>query len=207
MTSRLVVSIAVALALAVAACGKGGAEEDNSAGSGSEAAVKTGPGATADTITLGYLPDLSGVFAPNGKSMMEGANLYWDAKNKAGGICGRTIEVKVQDTGYDPQKAVAAYQLAPVWSHHLIAMTLPWIELVVALALIAKLQDRAAAIVAAVAMLAFTGAVTWAWSKGLSIDCGCYGSAAPTPVGASKLLQNLGLCGLAAIAALPAKDR
>ena len=74
------------------------------------ASVKTGPGATADTITLGYLPDLSGVFAPNGKSQMEGANLYWDAKNKAGGICGRQVEVKVQDTGYDPQKAVAAYR-------------------------------------------------------------------------------------------------
>ena len=41
---------------------------------------------------------------------MEGANLYWDAKNKAGGICGRQIEIKVQDTGYDPQKAVAAYR-------------------------------------------------------------------------------------------------
>ena len=41
---------------------------------------------------------------------MEGANLYWDAKNKAGGICGRQIEVTVQDTGYDPQKAVAAYR-------------------------------------------------------------------------------------------------
>ena len=50
------------------------------------------------------------MFAPNGKSMMEGANLYWDAKNKAGGICGRQIKIKVQDTGYDPQKAVAAYQ-------------------------------------------------------------------------------------------------
>jgi len=110
MSSRLVGSVAVALALVVAACGKGGAEE-NGGGAGSSAdTVKTGPGATADTITLGYLPDLSGVFAPNGKSQMEGANLYWDAKNKAGGICGRQIEVKVQDTGYDPQKAVAAYQ-------------------------------------------------------------------------------------------------
>ena len=92
---------AVALALAVGACGKGG---DDSGGGGGSGGVKTGPGATADTITLGYLPDLSGVFAPNGKSMMEGANLYWDAKNKDGGICGRKVEVTVQDTGYDPQK-------------------------------------------------------------------------------------------------------
>ena len=104
-------------------------------------------------------------------------------------------------------KDVAAYQLAPVWSHHLIAMTLPWIELVVALALIAKLQDRAAAIVAALAMLAFTGAVTWAWSKGLSIDCGCFGKGVSEPVGALKLLQNLGLTAVAVIAALPAKAR
>jgi ABC-type branched-subunit amino acid transport system substrate-binding protein len=96
----------VVLALAVGACGKGGDDGGDAAAGG----VKTGPGATADTITLGYLPDLSGVFAPNGKSMMEGANLYWDAKNEAGGICGRQIKLSIQDTGYDPQKAVAAYQ-------------------------------------------------------------------------------------------------
>jgi ABC-type branched-subunit amino acid transport system substrate-binding protein len=108
MSRRLLAMVTVALALAVAACGKGGAED--SGGGGGQSAIKTGPGTTADTITLGYMPDLSGVFAPNGKSMMEGANLFWDAKNKAGGICGRQIELKVQDTGYDPQKAVAAYR-------------------------------------------------------------------------------------------------
>jgi ABC-type branched-subunit amino acid transport system substrate-binding protein len=99
----------VVVALALAACGKG---DDNGGGGGAagEGSVKTGPGVSADTITLGYLPDLSGVFAPNGKSMMEGANLYWDAKNADGGICGRQIELSVQDTGYDPQKAVAAFQ-------------------------------------------------------------------------------------------------
>jgi ABC-type branched-subunit amino acid transport system substrate-binding protein len=96
----------VVLALALAACGKA---DDGGEASG-EGSVKTGPGTTADTITLGYLPDLSGVFAPNGKSMMEGANLYWDAKNAEGGICGRQVELEIQDTGYDPQKAVAAYQ-------------------------------------------------------------------------------------------------
>jgi ABC-type branched-subunit amino acid transport system substrate-binding protein len=96
----------VVLALALAACGKA----DDGGDASGEGSVKTGPGTTADTITLGYLPDLSGVFAPNGKSMMEGANLYWDAKNEAGGICGRQVELEIQDTGYDPQKAVAAYQ-------------------------------------------------------------------------------------------------
>jgi ABC-type branched-subunit amino acid transport system substrate-binding protein len=106
MSRRLFGTVAVALALAAGACGKGGDDGGDAADGG----VKTGPGATADTITLGYLPDLSGVFAPNGKSMMEGANLYWDAKNKSGGICGRQIKLSVQDTGYDPQKAVAAYQ-------------------------------------------------------------------------------------------------
>jgi ABC-type branched-subunit amino acid transport system substrate-binding protein len=105
MSRRLVAILALALALAVGACGK--ADDD---GGGGEGGVKTGPGTTADTITLGYLPDLTGVFAPNGKSMMEGARLYWDAKNKAGGICGRQIKINLQDTGYDPQKAVAAYR-------------------------------------------------------------------------------------------------
>jgi uncharacterized membrane protein YphA (DoxX/SURF4 family) len=104
-------------------------------------------------------------------------------------------------------KDVAAYQLAPVWSHHLIAMTLPWIELVVALALIAKLHERAAAVVATTAMLVFTAAVAWAWSRGLSIDCGCFGQGVSEPVGASKFLQNLGLTALALVAALPAKGR
>jgi len=98
----------VVLAVALAACGKG--DDNGGGGAAGEDSVKTGPGTTADTITLGYLPDLSGVFAPNGKAMMEGANLYWDAKNDAGGICGRKIELAVQDTGYDPQKAVAAFQ-------------------------------------------------------------------------------------------------
>ena len=107
MSRRLLQITAVTLALVVGACGKGG---DDSGGGGGSGGVKTGPGATAEKITLGYLPDLSGVFAPNGKAMMEGANLYWEEKNKAGGICGRDVEVEVQDTGYDPQKAVAAYQ-------------------------------------------------------------------------------------------------
>jgi uncharacterized membrane protein YphA (DoxX/SURF4 family) len=98
-------------------------------------------------------------------------------------------------------KDVAAYQLAPVWSHHLIAITLPWIELVAALALIVKIRERSGAIIATGAMVLFTAAVAWAWAKGLSIDCGCFGKGVSEPVGASKFLQNVGLTALAAVAA------
>ena len=92
MSRRWFAITVVGLALAVGACGKGGDD-----GGGSESGgVTTGPGATADTITLGYLPDLSGVFAPNGKAMMEGANLYWEAKNKAGG------HLRPQGRGHGP---------------------------------------------------------------------------------------------------------
>ena len=42
--------------------------------------VKTGPGVTADTITLGQLTDLSGVFAPLASAFTQAQELYWDSR-------------------------------------------------------------------------------------------------------------------------------
>lgn len=76
----------------------------------SEVMIETGPGVTDDTITLGILTDLTGIFAAPGNQHVATANLYWDGVNAAGGVCGRQVELEVQDHGYDPQRAVAAYQ-------------------------------------------------------------------------------------------------
>ncbi|WP_248958995.1 ABC transporter substrate-binding protein [Sphaerisporangium perillae] len=101
-----------ALALAATACGSGKA-------TGGEAAtgvdgVKTGPGVTADKITLGILTDLTGPYASFGKSLTQAQQLYFDQANAAGGVCGRKLEGLVRDHGYDAQKAVAAYtEIAP----------------------------------------------------------------------------------------------
>jgi ABC-type branched-subunit amino acid transport system substrate-binding protein len=76
--------------------------------------VLTGPGVTADTISLGVLGDLSGPFAPLGKNLLQGNQLYFDKVNAAGGICGRQVRLVVADHGYDTQRAVDLYsQMEP----------------------------------------------------------------------------------------------
>ena len=65
---------------------------------------------TATTIKLGSLVDLTAVFAPLSKSVVQGTQLFWKQQNAAGGVCGRTVEVVVKDHGYDPQKAVSVYR-------------------------------------------------------------------------------------------------
>ena len=99
-------------------------------------------------------------------------------------------------------KQVGAYEIFPVAPQNLIAMVMPWIEVIAGLALIVGVRARAGAVVALMSMVAFTVMVAWAWGKGLSIDCGCFGTAIPKPVGPEKLFQNFGFTALAAIAVL-----
>jgi ABC-type branched-subunit amino acid transport system substrate-binding protein len=102
---------ACALLIGLAGCGSKG--QDNSSGgggSGQSGAVKTGPGVSDKTITLGVLTDLSGVFAPLGKPIVQANQLFWKERNAAGGVCNRTVSLVVKDHGYDPQKAVVQYR-------------------------------------------------------------------------------------------------
>jgi len=75
-----------------------------------DAEASAGPGVTDDTITLGYLTDLSGPASGAGKVDYQGSKLYIDKLNEDGGLCGRQVELSVQDHGYDPQKALTLYQ-------------------------------------------------------------------------------------------------
>jgi len=102
--------LACLLLVAVAGCGSKGQSNNASSGGGGSGAVKTGPGITSKTITLGVLTDLSGVFAPLGKPTMQANQLFWKEKNAQGGVCGRSVNLVVKDHGYDPQKAVVQYR-------------------------------------------------------------------------------------------------
>ncbi|MGP1683649.1 MAG: ABC transporter substrate-binding protein, partial [Giesbergeria sp.] len=67
-------------------------------------------GVTKDTITLGSIQDLSGPLAGFGKQVRLGMMLRVDEANEQGGVNGRKLELKVEDSGYDPKRAVLAAQ-------------------------------------------------------------------------------------------------
>ena len=94
------------------------------------------------------------------------------------------------------------FRVLPIWSENLVAMTLPWIELVAALSLLLGVQSRSGALVATGLLAIFTVAVALAVARGLDFQCGCFGTADATRVGWGKLLQNTGLLAVGAVAAL-----
>ncbi len=64
-------------------------------------------GVTSDTITIGQSAALSGPAEALGKEMKAGADAYFNAVNKAGGINGRKIKLVSLDDGYEPERAKA----------------------------------------------------------------------------------------------------
>lgn len=107
--SILAAAAAVAAGLTVGACGTGDADETSAAAS--QGSVKAGPGvdAAAKTIRVGDLNALSGPAAALGKPVAAGHKAYFDALNARGGIDGWKIDLAVEDTGYQPQQHVQAF--------------------------------------------------------------------------------------------------
>jgi ABC-type branched-subunit amino acid transport system substrate-binding protein len=71
--------------------------------------VRTGPGVSAESISLGVLTDMTGPFKGSSVSRVRGYELYLDDVNKRGGVCGRRVELKQKDHAYDVQKALDGY--------------------------------------------------------------------------------------------------
>jgi branched-chain amino acid transport system substrate-binding protein len=67
-------------------------------------------GVTKDEILLGSIQDLSGPIAAFGKQVRLGMMLRVDEINEQGGINGRKIKLLVEDSAYDPKRAVLAAQ-------------------------------------------------------------------------------------------------
>jgi hypothetical protein len=78
---------------------------------------------------------------------------------------------------------------------NVLAVTIPWIELIAGLALIANVKPRGGRVVYTVLMTLFTVAVIAALARGLSFDCGCFGKSDAANLGAKKLLENVGDAG------------
>lgn len=72
-------------------------------------------------------------------------------------------------------RAVKAYQLLPPSVAEVVGAGLPFVELGLGLLLLVGLATRVAAAVSALLLVGFVIGISWAWSQGLQIDCGCFG--------------------------------
>jgi len=67
-------------------------------------------GVSKNEIVIGTIQDLSGPLAGYGKQARNGMQLRIDELNEQGAIHGRKLRLLVEDSGYDPKKAVLAAQ-------------------------------------------------------------------------------------------------
>ena len=71
--------------------------------------------------------------------------------------------------------AVDSYQVLPLWGVQWVARTLPWVELLIGVLLIAGRWMRVATGAASLLLLLFFGLMVRAHLKGMEINCGCFG--------------------------------
>ena len=67
-------------------------------------------GVSKTEIVIGSIQDLSGPVAGFGKQSRNGMQLRVDEINEQGGIAGRKLKLLVEDSGFDPKRAVLAAQ-------------------------------------------------------------------------------------------------
>ncbi len=88
-------------------------------------------------------------------------------------------------------RAVRAYRLLPEALVPFFGTALPYFEMVLALVLIVGVFTRWTAIVWLIMMAAFVFGVAWAWAKGYSIDCGCFGGGGDVAAGTTNYPQHM----------------
>ena len=77
---------------------------------GAVLAQNSNQGVSKTEITVGSIQDLSGPIAGFGKQVRLGMMLRVDEINEQGGVHGRKVKLVVEDSAYDPKKAVLAAQ-------------------------------------------------------------------------------------------------
>jgi uncharacterized membrane protein YphA (DoxX/SURF4 family) len=104
--------------------------------------------------------------------------------------------------------AVSAYQILPDGMVGAVGIGLPILEMALAAMLLLGFATRFVAAAGGLLMIIFIAGIISAWTRGLSIDCGCFGGGGAVGKGQTRYLQeilrDLGFLALAAwIVVLP----
>lgn len=92
---------------------------------------------------------------------------------------------------YEAAAAVRAYQVLPNSLASLLGYALPWLEIGTGLLLVLGVAVKKSAWFGGALMVLFIVAISQAWARGLSIDCGCFGNGGAVAPGHTKYLQEI----------------
>jgi putative oxidoreductase len=88
--------------------------------------------------------------------------------------------------------AIYNYKILPGSLINLVAITLPWVELVCGILLIIGLSPRAAAFILSILLLIFFSALSISLYRGIDISCGCFSvSTTADKIGISNMVKDL----------------
>jgi len=89
------------------------------------------------------------------------------------------------------QMAVRAYEVLPISLANFLGIFLPWFEVGLGILLILGIAVRLSAFLGGALMVVFIAAISQAWARGLSIDCGCFGGGGTVAPGETKYLSEI----------------
>ncbi len=87
--------------------------------------------------------------------------------------------------------AVRAYEVLPITIANFLGYALPWVEVGIALLLIIGVAVKPGAWAGGFLMVLFIIAISQAWARGLTIDCGCFGGGGQVAKGETKYLEEI----------------
>lgn len=118
-----------------------------------------------------------------------------------GGVLVVAGTIKIVDITGSVQ-SVLAYQLFSYDVARFVGTMLPVVEIAAGLLLVTGLLTRAAAVAGSLLMAVFIVGIVSAWARGLTIDCGCFGTGGPVDPEdtryLSEILRDVGLLALGA---------
>lgn len=89
--------------------------------------------------------------------------------------------------------AISNYRVLPLFSLNILAVTLPWLEVITGILLLFGISVKENSVIIGSLTGIFTTMVFIAILRGLNIDCGCFGTSNAQQVGLLKIVENIGL--------------
>lgn len=107
-------------------------------------------------------------------------------------IGGVFIYASMYKIGYPVEFAqnIASYQIVPFWAVNLLAIVMPWTELICGILLVVGLRSKSAVAIIAGMLLLFTLAILLSLLRSIPIGCGCFHSM-EEPMSWTTLLRDL----------------